>query len=96
MEKLKCGRPGCEQQYVESENVEGSCHFHTGGPVFHEGQKGWSCCPPRVLTFDEFLTIPGCSTGKHTPHKETVKIQLSQEQLQVLLLFFLQLEKNNF
>lgn len=27
---------------------------------------GWSCCKPRVLTFDEFLSIPPCTTGKHS------------------------------
>lgn len=27
---------------------------------------GWKCCKPRVLTFDEFLTIPPCTTGKHS------------------------------
>jgi hypothetical protein len=24
------------------------------------------CCKPRVLTFDEFLAIPPCTTGKHS------------------------------
>ena len=27
---------------------------------------GWKCCKPRVLTFDEFLDIPPCTTGKHS------------------------------
>lgn len=27
---------------------------------------GWRCCKPRVLTFDEFLSIPPCTTGKHS------------------------------
>lgn len=27
---------------------------------------GWKCCKPRVLTFDEFLAIPACTTGKHS------------------------------
>lgn len=27
---------------------------------------GWKCCKPRVLTFDEFLAIPTCTTGKHS------------------------------
>lgn len=34
---------------------------HPGNPVFHEGSKGWSCCKRRVLEFDEFLRIPGCT-----------------------------------
>lgn len=28
--------------------------------------QGWKCCKPRVLTFDEFLSIPPCTTGKHS------------------------------
>ena len=41
-------------------------------------RTGWKCCKPRVLTFDEFLTIPPCTTGKHstvddTPKPEPVK-----------------------
>lgn len=27
---------------------------------------GWKCCSPRVLTFDEFLEIPPCTTGVHS------------------------------
>jgi hypothetical protein len=39
---------------------------------------GWKCCKPRVLTFDEFLAIEPCTTGKHsdvddTPTPEPVK-----------------------
>lgn len=30
------------------------------------GFTGWKCCKPRVLTFDEFLAIPACTTGKHS------------------------------
>lgn len=40
-------------------------------PVFHEGQKGWKCCKPRVLTFDEFMNIPPCTTGKHSTVDDT-------------------------
>ncbi|OAR00936.1 hypothetical protein LLEC1_07952, partial [Akanthomyces lecanii] len=28
--------------------------------------KGWKCCKPRVLTFDEFMTIPPCTIGVHS------------------------------
>jgi hypothetical protein len=27
---------------------------------------GWKCCKPRVLTFDEFLSIPPCTEGRHS------------------------------
>lgn len=29
------------------------------------------CCKPRVLTFDEFLAIPPCTTGKHSTVDDT-------------------------
>jgi CHORD len=32
---------------------------------------GWKCCKPRVLTFDEFLAIPPCTTGKHSTVDDT-------------------------
>ena len=38
--------------------------YHPGQPIFHEGSKGWSCCKKRVLEFDEFLKIQGCSEKK--------------------------------
>ncbi|KAF9928156.1 hypothetical protein FBU30_002612 [Linnemannia zychae] len=60
-----CLRRGCGQTYVSEEISRGpkvSCQYHPGTPVFHEGSKGWSCCPRKVLEFDEFLKIKGCRT----------------------------------
>lgn len=31
--------------------------------------KGWSCCKKRVVDFDEFLAIPGCTWGRHSSEK---------------------------
>ncbi|KAL6906840.1 HSP20-like chaperone [Trichoderma evansii] len=59
----KCVRQGCGKEYTDPEE---ECHYHPGPPVFHEGQKGWKCCKPRVLTFDEFMEIPPCTTGTHS------------------------------
>ncbi|KAK8090042.1 CORD and CS domain-containing protein [Apiospora hydei] len=59
----KCVHKGCGKEYSDPEEV---CNYHPGPPVFHEGQKGWKCCKPRVLTFDEFLEIPPCTQGKHS------------------------------
>lgn len=28
--------------------------------------QGWKCCKPRVLTFDEFLSIKPCTKGRHS------------------------------
>lgn len=34
---------------------------------------GWKCCKPRYLTFDEFMQIPPCTTGKHSAIDDTPK-----------------------
>ncbi|KAF2428872.1 chord-domain-containing protein [Tothia fuscella] len=59
----KCVHKGCGKVFT---NPDEPCTYHSGPPVFHEGQKGWKCCKPRVLTFDEFLTIPPCTSGLHS------------------------------
>ncbi|KAH9887871.1 Pyruvate/Phosphoenolpyruvate kinase-like domain-containing protein [Xylariomycetidae sp. FL2044] len=59
----KCVHQGCGKLYTDPEEV---CKYHPGPPIFHEGQKGWKCCKPRVLTFDEFLEIQPCTDGKHS------------------------------
>ncbi|KAL8831367.1 MAG: hypothetical protein Q9170_005330 [Blastenia crenularia] len=75
----KCVHKGCGKTF---NNPDEDCVYHPGPPVFHEGQKGvwtptldsfqsWNCCKPRVLTFDEFLSIPPCTTGKHSTVDET-------------------------
>lgn len=64
----KCVHKGCGKEFTD---LEEPCVYHPGPPVFHEGQKGWKCCKPRVLTFDEFLAIPPCTTGKHSTVDDT-------------------------
>ncbi|KAJ5135732.1 uncharacterized protein N7515_005010 [Penicillium bovifimosum] len=64
----KCVHKGCGKTF---DNPEEDCVYHPGPPVFHEGQKGWKCCKPRVLTFEEFLSIPPCTTGKHSTVDDT-------------------------
>ncbi|KAK4044509.1 Phosphoenolpyruvate/pyruvate domain-containing protein [Parachaetomium inaequale] len=59
----KCVHRGCGKEYTDPDEV---CRYHPGPPVFHEGQKGWKCCKPRVLTFEEFMTIEPCTEGKHS------------------------------
>ncbi|KAF2859833.1 chord-domain-containing protein [Piedraia hortae CBS 480.64] len=88
----KCVHIGCGKTFANSEE---ECIYHPGPPVFHEGHKGWKCCKPRVLTFDEFMNIAPCTVGKHStvddspaqeakPSTEDVdaKIEVAQEQLQ--------------
>jgi hypothetical protein len=64
----KCVHKGCGKTFTDADEA---CVYHPGPPEFHEGQKGWKCCKPRVLTFDEFLEIPPCTTGKHSTVDDT-------------------------
>ncbi|KAK2600241.1 hypothetical protein QQS21_005037 [Conoideocrella luteorostrata] len=59
----KCVHQGCGKQFSDTNE---KCEYHPGPPIFHEGQKGWKCCKPRVLTFDEFMAITPCTTGVHS------------------------------
>lgn len=57
-----CRRRGCECTYDPDKGREGEkCVHHPGHPLFHEGIKSWTCCKTRVLDFDEFLRIEGCT-----------------------------------
>ena len=64
-----CRRRGCQKSSMEAtaKSREGEeCVYHPGHPIFHEGSKGWTCCKRRVLDFDEFMRIGGCTTkGRH-------------------------------
>lgn len=63
----ECVHNGCGKTFTDTQE---KCFYHPGPPIFHEGQKGWNCCKPRCLTFDEFLSIPPCTTGNHTTVKD--------------------------
>ena len=66
----KCTRQGCLQNYKESENLETSCKYHNGKPIFHDLKKGWTCCNKIVYDWDEFEKIIGCQIAKHSDTKE--------------------------
>ncbi|KAL9129203.1 MAG: hypothetical protein Q9175_007355 [Cornicularia normoerica] len=49
----RCVHNGCGKSFTDAEE---ECAYH----------PGWKCCKPRFLTFDEFLSIPPCTTGNHS------------------------------
>jgi hypothetical protein len=60
-----CRRKGCNATYnPDASRDSETCEHHPGQPIFHEGSKGWSCCKRKVLEFDEFMKIPGCTEKK--------------------------------
>lgn len=65
--KLSCRNFGCQRDFDEDANAEGSCRHHTEPPVFHDTRKWWGCCSEvKVFEFDELLAVPGCQTGRHS------------------------------
>ncbi|XP_060085235.1 cysteine and histidine-rich domain-containing protein 1-like [Ylistrum balloti] len=64
-----CYNKGCGKRFDLQANDDGVCQFHPGGPIFHDALKGWSCCKKRSTDFSEFLSIPGCTMGKHNEVK---------------------------
>ena len=61
-----CKRRGCDITYEADQSRDSEqCIHHPGQALFHEGTKGWTCCKKRVLEFDEFMRIPGCTTKEH-------------------------------
>ncbi|KAJ2662161.1 hypothetical protein IW148_003050 [Coemansia sp. RSA 1199] len=63
----KCKRNDCNAVFESEERSHGpeQCQFHPGKVLFHEGNKGWTCCKPRATDFDEFMKIKGCVRGRH-------------------------------
>jgi hypothetical protein len=60
-----CLHRGCNASYVDANSRQAECFYHPGRPVFHDMSKGWSCCRRKVLEFDDFLKIEGCTSGRH-------------------------------
>lgn len=60
----KCLNKGCLKEY---QNDDEECNYHDGIPVFHDVRKYWSCCKKETWDFDEFIKLPTCKVGKHTP-----------------------------
>lgn len=51
---------------VGVDDCESYIRYHKGNPVFHDGEKYWSCCPQKkCIDFESFIKVPGCVTGKH-------------------------------
>ncbi|XP_053716139.1 cysteine and histidine-rich domain-containing protein 1 [Synchiropus splendidus] len=66
---LVCYNKGCGEKFSDDQNREDSCVFHPGFPIFHDALKGWSCCKKRTTDFSEFLSIKGCTRGRHSNEK---------------------------
>uniref|UniRef100_A0A336MXP2 CSON008807 protein n=1 Tax=Culicoides sonorensis TaxID=179676 RepID=A0A336MXP2_CULSO len=80
---VPCYNRGCAQMYDEAQNTEESCRHHPGEPYFHDAYKGWSCCKKKSVDFTEFLSIKGCTLGKHSnvkpPEPEKPKQEVIEE-----------------
>lgn len=66
--KFKCMRKGCLKEFSEEDNkVENCCKHHSGEPIFHDLKKYWSCCKKETWDWDEFMKLPTCAQGQHSP-----------------------------
>jgi len=74
----RCQNPGCQKDYLETENSDTACRYHPGKPIFHDVKKGWACCARVVYDWDEFARIEGCETGRHSDVKRSTEFQASQ------------------
>jgi hypothetical protein len=73
--KLRCKNFGCQREFTDEENGEGSCRHHAEPPVFHDTRKWWGCCSDiKVLEFDELLAIPGCQVGRHSKEPPAIEV----------------------
>jgi hypothetical protein len=54
--------------------------YHTALQHADISMTGWKCCKPRVLTFDEFMEIPPCTTGKHSTTDKPPEIEEKPRQ----------------
>lgn len=72
--KYYCGNAGCaDKTYEPSKNKEGDCKFHSGNANFHDRKKFWTCCKQEAYDWDDFMKIPPCCVGSHTPKYKDVK-----------------------
>lgn len=77
-----CKRRGCGAVYKAGQDRSTEeCVHHPGQALFHEGSKGWTCCKRRVLEFDEFMKLPGCTTKPQHLFVGKKKDPTSEEEL---------------
>uniref|UniRef100_A0A673KBZ2 Cysteine and histidine-rich domain-containing protein 1-like n=1 Tax=Sinocyclocheilus rhinocerous TaxID=307959 RepID=A0A673KBZ2_9TELE len=72
---LLCYNRGCGGRFDADKNSDDACQFHPGVPIFHDALKGWSCCKKRTTDFSEFLSIKGCTRGRHSNEKPQEPLQ---------------------
>lgn len=79
---LLCYNKGCGEKFDADKNKEDACLFHSGVPIFHDALKGWSCCKKRTTDFSEFLSILGCTRGRHSNVKpqEPLRPEVTSEK----------------
>ncbi|XP_051579052.1 cysteine and histidine-rich domain-containing protein 1 [Myxocyprinus asiaticus] len=72
---LLCYNRGCGGRFDADKNSDDACQYHPGVPIFHDALKGWSCCKKRTTDFSEFLSIKGCTRGRHSNEKPQEPLQ---------------------
>lgn len=63
----KCINKGCLKAYAPSESEATCCKHHPGDPIFRDTRKYWTCCKKETWDWDEFVKLPTCQEGTHSP-----------------------------
>eukprot|EP00796_Vickermania_ingenoplastis_P011791 gene11791-8102_t len=69
--EVRCTNFGCGMLFDPAVNDDTLCHFHSQGPVFHDLEKHWACCPThKAFDWEEFQQLPTCQVGKHSTNRK--------------------------
>mmetsp|Transcript_32964 Transcript_32964/g.99755 ORF Transcript_32964/g.99755 Transcript_32964/m.99755 type:complete len:260 (+) Transcript_32964:211-990(+) len=81
----ECKRKACKNCYQGEQSNETECKHHPGKPVFHDCEKYWTCCADRkrVLDFNDFLNIPGCTVAPQCLWYEEVSEDVVEKQVRM-------------
>ena len=63
----QCKNHGCQKKFLDDENSDEACRYHSLPPLFHDMKKGWQCCSSKmVYDWDDFEKIEPCRVGRHS------------------------------
>uniref|UniRef100_A0A8C1S6X2 Zgc:92429 n=1 Tax=Cyprinus carpio TaxID=7962 RepID=A0A8C1S6X2_CYPCA len=74
---LLCYNRGCGGRFDADKNSDGKILIYFYYLLIYSllGKKGWSCCKKRTTDFSEFLSIKGCTRGRHSNEKPQEPLQ---------------------
>lgn len=68
-----CYNKGCGKKFDPATNEGDSCLYHPGTPYFHDAYKIWNCCNQKSTDFSTWLSLKGCTRGRHNGEKPAIE-----------------------